>query len=150
MRVTSHIMSHVTQDTRVYREWVMSHIMSHVTGSESLHISWVMSYNISHVTYNESCHIQWDMTHIMSHVTYIMSHVMQDAQVSRGQQKLVETYVQSTPLTHSHVWHVSFLRVTWLIQMCDIGRTFNLPPWLTPMRDMPHFYVWHHSFKCVT
>ena len=56
------------------------------------------------------------------------------------------TYVQSTPLTHSHAWHASFLRVTSLIQMCDIGRTFNLPPWLFPLCDMTHSHVQHNSF----
>jgi len=33
-------------------------------------------------------------------------------------------------MTHSYVWHDSFIRVTWLIHMCD----------------MTHSYVWHDSF----
>jgi len=36
-------------------------------------------------------------------------------------------------VTHSYVWHDSFVRVTWLIHMCD--RT--------------HPYVWNDSFMCV-
>ena len=36
-------------------------------------------------------------------------------------------------MTHSYVWHDSFLCVTWLIPMCD----------------MTHSYVWHDSFLCV-
>ena len=37
-------------------------------------------------------------------------------------------------MTHSYVWHDSFICVTWLIHMCD----------------MTHPYVWHDSFICVT
>jgi len=37
-------------------------------------------------------------------------------------------------MTHSYVWHDSFICVTWLIHMCD----------------MTHSYVWHDSFICVT
>jgi len=37
-------------------------------------------------------------------------------------------------MTHSHVWHASFVRVTWLIHMCYTT----------------HSYVWHDSFICVT
>jgi len=37
-------------------------------------------------------------------------------------------------MTHSYVWHDPFIRVTWLIHMCD----------------MTHSYVWHDSFICVT
>jgi len=36
-------------------------------------------------------------------------------------------------MTHSYVWHDSFICVTWLIHMCD----------------MTHSYVWHDSFICV-
>jgi len=35
-------------------------------------------------------------------------------------------------MTHSYVWHDSFICVTWLIHMCD----------------MTHSYVWHDSFIC--
>jgi len=37
-------------------------------------------------------------------------------------------------MTHSYVWHDSFICVTWLIHMCD----------------MTHSYVWHDSFIGVT
>jgi len=37
-------------------------------------------------------------------------------------------------MTHSYVWHDSFICVTWLIHMCD----------------MTHLYVWHDSLICVT
>ena len=50
-------------------------------------------------------------------------------------------------MTHSCVWHDSFIRVTWLI-LCVT--------WLTHMSDMTHSCVWHdslirvNSFMCVT
>ena len=37
-------------------------------------------------------------------------------------------------MTHSYVWHDSFVCVTWHIRMCD----------------MTHSYVWHDSLTCVT
>jgi len=37
-------------------------------------------------------------------------------------------------MTHSYVWHDSFICVTWLIHTCD----------------MTHSCVWHDSFICVT
>jgi len=37
-------------------------------------------------------------------------------------------------MTHSYVWHDSFICVTWLIHMCDVT----------------HSYVWHDSFTYVT
>ena len=37
-------------------------------------------------------------------------------------------------MTRSHVWHDSFMCVTWLIHMCD----------------MTHSHVWHDSFMCVS
>jgi len=37
-------------------------------------------------------------------------------------------------MTHSYVWHDSFICVIWHIHMCD----------------MTHSYVWHDSFICVT
>jgi len=37
-------------------------------------------------------------------------------------------------MTHSYVWHATFICVPWLIHMCA----------------MTHSYVWHDSFICVT
>jgi len=42
--------------------------------------------------------------------------------------------VRVCDMTHSYMWHDSFICVTWLIHMCD----------------MTHSYVWHDSFICVT
>ena len=54
-------------------------------------------------------------------------------------------------MSHSHVWHVSFICVTWLIHMCDMTYShvwhvsFTCVTWLIHMRDMTHSYVWHDS-----
>ena len=78
-------------------------------------------------------------------------------------------------MTHSYVWHDSFICVTWLIHMCDMAISYVwrvtrpiLPltrliylcdvrsgviicgTWLFHMCDMTHSYVWHDSFVCVT
>ena len=55
-------------------------------------------------------------------------------------------------MTHSYVWHDSFICVTWLIHMCDKTRSyvwhdsFVCVTWLIRMCDMTHSYVWHDSF----
>ena len=54
-------------------------------------------------------------------------------------------------IIHSHVWHVSFPCVTWLIPMCDMTLSyvwhdsFIYVKWLIHMCDVLHSYVWHHS-----
>jgi len=59
-------------------------------------------------------------------------------------------------MTHSYVWHDSFICVTWLIHMCDMTHSyvwhdaFICVTWLIHMRGMTHSYVWHDSFICVT
>jgi len=58
--------------------------------------------------------------------------------------------------THSYVWHVTFMCVTWLMRMCDTihsdvsYNSFLCVTWLIYMCDMTHSYVWHDSFLCVT
>jgi len=55
-------------------------------------------------------------------------------------------------MTHSYVWHDSFLCVTWLIPMCDMTHSYVwhdsliCVSWLINMWDMTHSYVWHDSF----
>ena len=66
--------------------------------------------------------------------------------------------------SHLHVWHDSFICVTWLIHMCDMTHSyvwhdsFIRVTWLIHMCDMTRSYVWydsfirvtsHHSFMCV-
>jgi len=43
---------------------------------------------------------------------------------------------------HLYVWHDSFIRVTWIVGMCDISLIRRI--------DTTHSYVWHGSFICVT
>jgi len=55
-------------------------------------------------------------------------------------------------MTHSYVWHDSFICVTWLIHMCDMTHShvwhdsFIYVTWLIHMCDMTHSHVWHDSF----
>ena len=59
-------------------------------------------------------------------------------------------------MTHSYVWHDSFMCVTWLGHMCDVTRSyvwldsFICATWLVHLRDMTRSHVWHDSFICVT
>ena len=52
-------------------------------------------------------------------------------------------------MTHSHVWHDSFIFVTWFIYICDMTRShvwhdsFTCVTWLVHMFDMTHSHVWH-------
>jgi len=53
-------------------------------------------------------------------------------------------------MTHSYVWHDSFICETWLIHMCDI---FDMARWYAAWRihtchGLSH--EWHDSFICVT
>jgi len=63
------------------------------------------------------------------------------------------THLCDTP---SHVWHGSFIFVTWLIHMRDMTHpyvwhdSFIYVTWLTHMCDMTHSYVRHDAFICVT
>jgi len=59
-------------------------------------------------------------------------------------------------MTHSHVWHDSFMCVTWLIHMCDMTHPwvwrdwFICVTWFNHVRDMTHAYMWHDSCTLVT
>ena len=59
-------------------------------------------------------------------------------------------------MTHSYVWHDSFLRGTWFIHTCDMTcpyvwhDSFICVPWLVHTCDMTHAHVWHDSFIRVT
>jgi len=59
-------------------------------------------------------------------------------------------------MTHSYVWHDSFIRVTGLIHMCDRTHSyvwhdsFVCVTWLIHTCGMTHSYVWRNSFVCVT
>ena len=59
-------------------------------------------------------------------------------------------------MTHSFVWHDSFIWVTWPIHLCGMTRSyvwhdsFICETWLIDMGDMPHSFVWQDSFIWVT
>jgi len=57
-------------------------------------------------------------------------------------------------MTHSYVWHDSFLFVTWLIDIISVDMSkenhFTCVKWLIHMWDMTHSLVWHNLFTCVT
>ena len=58
-------------------------------------------------------------------------------------------------MTHSYVWHDSFICVTWLIHVCYMTHlvretVVTRVTWLNHLCDMTHSYEWHDSFICVT
>jgi len=59
-------------------------------------------------------------------------------------------------MTHSNVWHDSFVSMTWPIHMCDMAHsyvrhdTFKCVIWLIRKYDVTHSYVWYGAFICVT
>jgi len=63
--------------------------------------------------------------------------------------------IHTCDMTHSYVWHDSFICVTGLIHMCDMTHSyvwhdsFICVTCLIYMRNMPWSYVWHVSFICV-
>jgi len=136
---------------------------------------WVMSQMLwtSHVTnaVNESCHTN---ERVMSHIW--TSHV---TRMHTRHPAFVAWLIHMCVVTHLYVWHDSFLCVMWGIRMCDVAHSCDdsficaprtphvahmapnsLHLWLIhmcdmthfffKMCDMPHSYVWHDSFTCVT
>jgi len=130
-------MSHVwmSHGTNIYEpcdtyECVMGHIWSiyvvHVHASCDTY-EWVMSY------------IWLSLSHICMSHTCDMSHL----------------YV-IYDVTHSYMWHYSFICVTWLIRICDMTHPYMWHdssihvPWLIHMRDVTHSYMQHDLNICVT
>jgi len=70
----------------------------------------------------------------------------------------VTELVHVCDITHSYVWHDSFICVTWLIHMCDVTHAYVghesfiyvTELGLIHMWDMTHSYVRHDSFICET
>jgi len=68
--------------------------------------------------------------------------------------------------SHSHVWHKSYICMTWLIHMCDMNHSYvwhvsfifvtllihtcDIVTWLIHMCDMIPSHVWYDSFTLVT
>jgi len=59
-------------------------------------------------------------------------------------------------MTHSYVWHDSFIYMTLLIYTCDMTHSyvwhdaFTRVTWLIHICDMTHSHVWYASFMCGT
>ena len=70
--------------------------------------------------------------------------------------KCVTWVIHMCDMTHSYVWHDSFIRVTWRIQVCDTTRSYEwldsstCLTWLIHMRDTTHSHVRHDSYICMT
>ena len=153
-------------------EWVMSHIwMRHVRDmNESCHTyEWGMS---------EICHTyEWFMSHIrLRHITHtnalynpyewVMSHIHEWVlPYTCTESHMNATYhtrewgawhIRMCDMTHSYLWHASFICVTWLIHISDMPHSyvwhdsFISLTCLIHMCDMTHSYLWHASFICVT
>jgi len=66
------------------------------------------------------------------------------------------TLIHMHDMTRSHVWHDSFICVTWLPHICDMTHSHvwhdspTCVTWLTHMCDMTHSHVWHDSPTRVT
>jgi len=59
-------------------------------------------------------------------------------------------------MTHSYMWHDSFVYVTWLIRICDMTHScvwhdsFVYVTWLIRICDMTHSFMWHDFLVYVT
>ena len=68
----------------------------------------------------------------------------------------LHNHYQICDMTHSYVWHDSFICVTWLIHIWDMTYSyvwhdsFIRVTWLIHMCDMTHWNMWHDSFICAT
>ena len=66
---------------------------------------------------------------------WVMSHIWK---------KYVTWLIHICDMTHSYVWHDSFICVTWYVW----HNSFISVTWLIHMCDTTHSYVWHDSFTC--
>jgi len=56
-------------------------------------------------------------------------------------------------VTHSYVWHDSFICSTWLIHTCDMAQSYmwhDSSIFLLEETQLPALHMWHDSFICVT
>jgi len=107
----------------------------------------------------------WDMTHLYV-FTCVTWHTIFDGLQGRLKRGLDTIHSNSTTcvtwlihtwyITHSSVWHASFICETWIIYMWDMTHSyvrhvaFICRTWLIHMCDMTHSSVWHASFTCET
>jgi len=118
--------------------WVMSHIwMSHVAKSRDTHR-------------NESRHMfEWVMSHTCECVVWHWY-------APKKRIHMCEIWLtQMCDMTHSYVWHDSFLHMPWLIKTCDMTHScvwhdsLLWVTWLIAMCDMTYSYVWHDSLAFI-
>ena len=136
-------MCHVCECTRVYIHVCTSTSVAHMytcvrrvcVHSHRMrvhsHLMWM--YTVSDVTHMHTCHV-CECTHVYIHVctcTFV-AHVY--TCVWRDVFMRVKWIIHMCDVTYSCAWHDSFWCVTWLIHMCDIT----------------HSYVWHDPFICAT
>jgi len=59
------------------------------------------------------------------------------------------TYSYKCDITHSHVWHESFIRVTWLIRhMCEMADSYGWHDSFISVWHVSFIYVWNDFFIC--
>jgi len=84
---------------------------------------------------------------VMSHIW--MSHVIQGVRVQERPASHEHTLCD---MAHSHVWHDSFTRTTWLVHVCDMSHSYvwhdscMWVTWLIHVCDMTHLLVRHDLF----
>ena len=124
-----------------------------------------------HVGYMNEDIYDWDISHLwMRHVTSMnetsLTHEYMCGMTRScwiyecvvcqiyGTWHQIHTYV--CDMSHSYVWHDSFICASWLVYMCNMTRSyvrhdsFICAAWLIRMCDMTHSYVRHDSFICAT
>jgi len=122
------------------------------------HDSWLMTHDSWLMT-----HDSWPMTHdswLMTHDSWLIAFAIVYAGQGSKRASCPTTWghvagrVKGTgkhysciylfDMTHSYVWHDSFICVTWLIHMCDMTHSLVRLMWSIHTCDMTH------SFICVT
>ena len=131
----SHV-SHMNESCLTY-EWVMSHIWIQAF-HRRLTYEWVMSHIwMSHVSHmNKSCRtLECQTSNMwMSHVAHMNESFHTYEYMCPCHVGLIETNKRRLgrgilDMTHSYVWHDSFICVTWLIHLCDTQKTSHTYDW---------------------
>jgi len=79
--------------------------------------------------------------------------VWHDAYVCAMPNYVVTWLMHARDMTHSYVWHDSFLCDTWIIHKCDMTHTrlcYDFVRRDSFLCDMTTSYIWHDLFVCVT
>jgi len=111
--------SHVWHDSLTCVAWLIS--MCHMTHSHAGHDSFICVTWLIHLCSNTPSYA-------------LILDNMSDMTHSSVRHDFITRFIHMCGMTHSYVWHDSFICVTWLVHMCN----------------MTHSHVWHDSFMCVT